>query len=96
MEPQLDVMYRVFNGNIIAIFPHEVVADDGSVKAYGTEYYVIKNYEDLIRKSAPAKKPEFIALHEKLEALGLNLRIKNKRQKNLYDGRLAAIRNKVY
>lgn len=75
-----EVIFRLWKGEIIALFPYSINDTNGNVESYmhvgqhgGADYF------PMIRSSKPASKEEYIDLFNELESIGYNLNIIKRR-----------------
>ena len=75
----VDVLFRKFQGEILAIFPH-TTHHTGFVLCYAhTDQHSGADYNGVVYNSRPATEEEYKDLKKELENIGYNLKIVHRR-----------------
>lgn len=89
-----DVIFRKYkDGDIIALFPHDIINSRGHVKSYmHVGQHSGADYMGVIMKTKPAKIDEFTDLKDELESIGYDLNIIIRINKRKYLDSLATLK----
>ena len=82
-----EVVFRMFNNEVLALFPYEIYNHTGLVNSYmHVGQHSGANYEHCIQSSfsRPATEEEYKDLKKELESLGYNLKVVKRRNYNKY------------
>ena len=70
------VSFRMWKGQVIALFPYEIADNRGSIQSYmRLGQHSAADYHHIVANSRPATPIERNALKEELESIGYNLQI---------------------
>ena len=74
------VIFRMFQGEVVALFPDMEADSCGRVSSYGhIGQHCAASYSLLVGKSRPATKEEYIPLLAELTSIGYKLKVRRRR-----------------
>lgn len=90
----IDVMFRVFQGDVIALFPHEVHNNHGDVVSYmHVGQHGSADYKDIVRNARLATPTEYLPLMRELESIGYHVSIVRRQDSRIYSKAWYNVRN---
>ena len=90
----IDVMFRMWEGEVIALFPHEVHNMTGDVVSYmHVGQHGSADYKGIVRNSRLATPTESLPLLRELQSIGYHVSIVRRQDSRLYSKELCNVRN---
>lgn len=79
------VMFRLWKGEIIALFPYIIADTKGSVMSYmHVGQHGGADYDAIMKASQPATPTQMLPLYQELESVGYNLEVVRRRNYDKY------------